>query len=1036
MKAVLDVQAVPDLGGRRVHVRWTIPPASAFADAQPLSGITVVRRQRSYPLTATDGDVVYAGGVVSEVVDGGLTPLTTYYYRVFTTDGGANYYSDDGSCASALATEDYGSAERLYRMLPAVHLRDDRLPERGEAGELDPAAAAALAALRPALRRAGPLRRFMEVAGAPFDLMRSTAEALPQLRDLDRVPPEFLSLLGQWVDWPTDRTQPVYSQRNEVRFAPRLYRTVGTVENLRAIVNRYTGWYAQVAEFHQHIARSNLPPAGNVFSLRLEGGAWRAADDGSATLGFAAANSEALGKASSPAVLAGTSAGPFALWPGAEITVTADDRVPVTVRLGPADFVDIGRATAAEIVTVLNRHLSEVTAGLSTLLAGAIQLRSNTVGPASSVKVEHPAASLVTLEGAPRGRLAVASGANRNWLVYEATDPEANLDSGPGGSGGGPVVVPGNWRSLRCKVLRRGSWSASVALPRTGPQGDPALVALPPVAGRERLLAAWVDKPGTDAGQLRYAVGSARLPRPATLVGDRSGPFAIPRDGLLLIRVGGRSVGVQFAPSDTAYPAAATAGEVVAALNARLRGVVARVAPGNRLAIEAVAGSGDGSLEIDLRASTAAAGLGFGPANARAEADLGDGVDWGPALEIPGPRGRYADLHAAMQPAGTVRLAWSWHDGTAWQIATAIWNGTVWGATETLTSGHLGHREPWVAQPGGGDVWVLWSLEGPAGAGWCLRRRVYTTSTGTWGPETAVTGHEVGRIGDRQSAAIVVGSALQVVFASDRGGGRGLWSLSIPLATGVGGAPTQVTTGPAAESWPTPFYVATVPWMVFRSDRSVALGREGTHPLPEAENWITEAPVPPRAPAGSVRAADTGTLRRYAGTTTLDLGDADRIRRRRQWDDLITYTPVRPSGVASEAPLRDDDLYTRGTVGLYLSRVVSTPLSDQMVDRLRSVLDRFLPVDTRAVVILAPRVDIELVYPPGADIVERYEDRHPEIDYFEGIGERASVVMPRWQVLRTPVFPPKPADPRSAGVTGNPSDPDTFRYRTFYPPPT
>ena len=68
-----------------------------------------------------------------------------------------------------------------------------------------------------------------------------------------------------------------------------------------------------------------------------------------------------------------------------------------------------------------------------------------------------------------------------------------------------------------------------------------------------------------------------------------------------------------------------------------------------------------------------------------------------------------------------------------------------------------------------------------------------------------------------------------------------------------------------------------------------------------------------------------------------------RLRRLHTWDDLVAYTPSRPKGESAAAPLRDDELYTRGTVGLYLTQNVSGLLDDQMAMRLRSVLAAFFP---------------------------------------------------------------------------------------------
>jgi hypothetical protein len=111
---------------------------------------------------------------------------------------------------------------------------------------------------------------------------------------------------------------------------------------------------------------------------------------------------------------------------------------------------------------------------------------------------------------------------------------------------------------------------------------------------------------------------------------------------------------------------------------------------------------------------------------------------------------------------------------------------------------------------------------------------------------------------------------------------------------------------------------------------------------------------------GSTRIVDTGTLRRFAGSTSLVPGDAARLSRHRLWDDLLAYTPQKPQGLADGEVLQDDDLYTRETVGLYVSQVPpNTPFTRQMVEQLRSVLARFLPINVRVVVILVPQPSVD-----------------------------------------------------------------------------
>ena len=97
-----------------------------------------------------------------------------------------------------------------------------------------------------------------------------------------------------------------------------------------------------------------------------------------------------------------------------------------------------------------------------------------------------------------------------------------------------------------------------------------------------------------------------------------------------------------------------------------------------------------------------------------------------------------------------------------------------------------------------------------------------------------------------------------------------------------------------------------------------------------------------------------------------------------------------------------------------------------MVERLQAVLERFLPINARAVVILAPRVDIELVYRPGADLEDQFQDKHPDIETYPGFNDEAFAALPDWVVLLST---------RSDRVSANPANPTSLRNRTFFPPP-
>jgi phage tail-like protein len=1074
--AVRELRAVPHLAGARIDLEWQNPPADAFPPGLTLTGIRIVRRERTFPLDQDDGDRVYDGPAVTRFADIGLRPLTTYYYTIVAVDSGAGpgYHHDERSRASAFATRDYALTERLYRLLPAAYQRYDTPLSAAEMDRLarsNPAAVQALDALSPALRNRGQLRRFLSGAVSPLDLMRSFAEGLRQLHDADVVRPEFLPALASWLGWQLDSTLPVFSQRNEVKSAPRLYRSVGTVPNLRAIVTRYTGWYAQVAEFAEAIAHSNSPPRLNVHASLEDAGTWRGTDDAAPTLGFGASNNAAAGAAGSPpqpARLVGL-AGPFALRPGMELAVTADERVPVVTRFQPGDFADMGRATAAEVAAVFRRTLFEVTAEAVAVAAGtAVQLRTHTTGPDASLRVEQYASSLVTLENSPRGRLATVPDpspqlADRLRLFYEVADPLAPATDhaasralsgprfprtplpgegvAPGIPGSGVDVVPSRSQGeIRYKTYRSGAWSESASLLAAGlgPAGEPAAVRLPSGV----IWVAWVENPHTAASRLRFATGTVADAEPARLVGQRTGPFSLTAGARLLLRGPWPVVeGIELHASDFANPAQATPAEVQAALDARLVRFRASVAPSGAIALQTMEVGGEAQLEIDRRHSTAAEVLGFDAGNAVATGSWGDRVEWSAPVDVPAAPGRFADLHALVAADGSVWLFWAAHGGARWQIDAARFDGTTWSAVSTVSSpGATGDgREPFAVGVGS-DIWLFWSQrEGVARPAsediWTLRRRVL--SAAGWGPESAVTSLPPPgqRATDREPAATRLATGeLRVFFRSDRGSGPDIWSVRVAPATGAVTAPAVVIAGTTADHWPAPVGMSgNALWLLFRSDRSVPLSRVATRALPPVDvRVVPRGSAPDRAGAAarqSMRLPDTGTLRRYAGSLSVVLSDAARNSRRRQWDDLLAYTPERPEVGGPGETLPEDVYYTRGTVGLFLSGSVpaSPAVQDQKRERLRPVLGRFLPINVRAVVVLAPRVDVEFVYPPGTEIGERYQDEYPFVELAPRPADAAAAALPFAIIRSADLTEPLPLD-----VSVDADQATAFPRRTFF----
>ncbi|MFF3450538.1 hypothetical protein ACFYXJ_25740 [Streptomyces sp. NPDC002667] len=621
----LAVTDLPDTesvsGARRVRERTVTVTETADAVSREVLRLvtrTVFGADRS--VLRLELDLLDVGGVGRGELDAG----TPYYYELDSP-------ALDGALRAVATPGDVHGAHRaLYGLIPEVYRRHDTVPRLPDA---------ATGLLPEAGVNGGQLRRFMDVHGAAVDAIRSSADNLRGLRAVADVDSRFLPLLSHWVGWDLTADADVARQRAEIRTAPRLYDAVGTVPGLRSLVDFYTGWSTRVAEFAQHVALTGTAPRRNVFAAAWHDGAWWGAEEASAVLGLTAPHDLATGTATTAAVLTGAAVEPFALRSGTTLTIAPDGGLPVTLTFGPADFADLGAATAAEIAAVVNRDIGELRADAA---GGALRLMSRLAGEASRIEVRTAAASLVSLDGAVRGRLAtVTDTSGRLWLAHAST----------AGAGG---VLP----RLHLKAYSGGAWADTrVVEPQpVAPQADPAVAALPD----GRLGLAWVEHPDTGAARLRWRLGTPSAPAPARLRGDTRAPYALTPGTFLTLTGHGTTERFTVRAADYADPSAARADEVTAAFGAQLTGVTAAVAGDGSLALATTATGPGAALRVDLPASTAARALGFGDRALSGRGTWRPDIDWAAATDIPGvPAGRHADCTAVLDPEGAVRLCWA-----------------------------------------------------------------------------------------------------------------------------------------------------------------------------------------------------------------------------------------------------------------------------------------------------------------------------------------------------------------------------------------
>ena len=272
----LNIVATPHPSGNRIDLRWVHPNPTQFP------GVRVVRREGTHPLSPTPTSpqqgvvvadinptspgqslvLVQAGGSYT-VTDKGLKGETVYYYSLFPYAGSPpNYDIDRHNRAVAMATSPYNIAGQMADLLPTLYHRYDTVLPNA-------------AAVAPADRQKGQLRRFLDLPGSQLDLLYSFARATRDLHDLEKVDSRLLPLLAQWIGWQIDYRLETDVQRNDIRNAPHLYKSIGLIPTVEATVKRLVGWESRTKEFVHNVFRSNQPERLNLWMRKQDSaGAW------------------------------------------------------------------------------------------------------------------------------------------------------------------------------------------------------------------------------------------------------------------------------------------------------------------------------------------------------------------------------------------------------------------------------------------------------------------------------------------------------------------------------------------------------------------------------------------------------------------------------------------------------------------------------------------------------------------------------------------------------------------------------------------
>ena len=272
----LNLVAVPHPSGNRIDLSWVHPNPTQFP------GVRVVRRERTHPLsptpTSSQQGVVVAdtnptspnqsqiqvrGDGSYTATDTGLKGETVYYYALFPYAGDPpNYDIDRHNRAVAMATAPYNMAGQMADLLPTLYHRYDTVLPNA-------------ATVAPADRQKGQLRRFLDLPGSQLDLLYSFARAMRDLHDLEKVDSRLLALLAQWIGWQIDHRLETDVQRNNIRNAPHLYKSIGLIPTVEATVKRLVGWESRTKEFVHNVFRSNQPERLNLWVREQNtAGAW------------------------------------------------------------------------------------------------------------------------------------------------------------------------------------------------------------------------------------------------------------------------------------------------------------------------------------------------------------------------------------------------------------------------------------------------------------------------------------------------------------------------------------------------------------------------------------------------------------------------------------------------------------------------------------------------------------------------------------------------------------------------------------------
>jgi phage tail-like protein len=236
-----------DLGETRTDGMRTSTLARSISRRTGDVSVEVLRHTRTITYDQQRRPVRYRDEII-DVHDSatGLTPGTTYYYQLSRVPA-FEAAQQAAFRAVATPTEALRSGRMMYELLPAIIRRHDvsKAPTR-QTGSIPEAAP-----------DSGQLQRFVDVFGTGLDHLRSRADGLRRLHEVDTVDHRMLEHLATWLGWDLGHDKSIPIQRHEIKYAAHLYRITGTLPGCAIWVRRLTGWDARVKELWRNVLFTN-----------------------------------------------------------------------------------------------------------------------------------------------------------------------------------------------------------------------------------------------------------------------------------------------------------------------------------------------------------------------------------------------------------------------------------------------------------------------------------------------------------------------------------------------------------------------------------------------------------------------------------------------------------------------------------------------------------------------------------------------------------------------------------------------------------